>query len=59
MTGRTSISLRQEAYRKALEAEGISLVGTNCDEGGNHYSCAEDISFGAPDKLPHISVFVG
>jgi len=37
MTGRNSISLGQEAYRKALEAEGISLVGTRCDEGENHY----------------------
>ena len=37
MTGRTSISLGHEAYRKALEAESMSLVGTRCDEGENHY----------------------
>lgn len=37
MTGRTSISLGHEAYRTALEAEGMSLVGTHCDEGENHY----------------------
>jgi SAM-dependent methyltransferase len=37
MTGRISISLGEEAYRKALEAEGMSLVGTHCDEGENHY----------------------
>ncbi len=41
MTGRTSISLGQEAYQKALKAEGISLVGTHCDEGENHYSSAQ------------------
>ena len=39
MTGRASISLGQEAYRSALEVEGISLVGTYLDEGQNyHYS---------------------
>ena len=39
MTGRTSISLGHEAYRSALEVEGISLVGTYLDEGQNyHYS---------------------
>ena len=37
MTGRTSISLGQEAYRKALKAEGMSLVGTHRDEGDNRY----------------------
>ena len=37
MTGRTSISLGHEAYRNALEAEGMSLVGTHRDEGENHY----------------------
>jgi cyclopropane fatty-acyl-phospholipid synthase-like methyltransferase len=41
MTGRTSISLGQEAYRKALEAEGMSLVGTHCDYGENHYYFAQ------------------
>ena len=37
MTGRTSISLGHEAYRNALETEGMSLVGTGRDEGENHY----------------------
>ena len=37
MTGRASNSLGHEAYRNALEAEGMSLVGTRRDEGGNHY----------------------
>lgn len=37
MTGRTSISLGYEAYRNALEAEGMSLVGTLIDDGENHY----------------------
>lgn len=37
MTGRTSISLGHERYRKALEAESMSLVGTQRDEGENHY----------------------
>jgi SAM-dependent methyltransferase len=39
MTGRTSISLGHDAYRNALEAEGMALVGTFLDEGENyHYS---------------------
>jgi hypothetical protein len=37
MAERISISLGHEAYRNALEAEGMSLVGTERDEGGNHY----------------------
>jgi len=41
MTGRTSISLGYEAYRRALEAEGMSLVGTQLDEGENHYYFAQ------------------
>ena len=41
MTGRTSISLGHEAYRNALEAEGMSLVGTHRDEGENHYYLAQ------------------
>jgi hypothetical protein len=41
MTGRNSISLGYEAYRKALEAEGMSLVGTNLDEAENHYFFAQ------------------
>jgi SAM-dependent methyltransferase len=37
MTGRTSISLGLDAYRNALEVEGMSLVGTHRDDGDNHY----------------------
>lgn len=37
MTGRPQFSLGYEEYRKALEAEGISLVGTRTDVGENHY----------------------
>ena len=40
MTGRTSISLGLDAYRNALEAEGMSLVGTHRDDGDNHYHFA-------------------
>ena len=41
MTGRISISLGQEAYQRALDGEGMSLVGTHCDEGENHYYFAQ------------------
>jgi SAM-dependent methyltransferase len=41
MTGRPQFSLGREEYRKALEAEGLSLIGTNRDEGENHYYFAE------------------
>jgi hypothetical protein len=41
MTGRTSISLGYEAYRKALVAEGLSLIGTNIDDAENHYYFAQ------------------
>ena len=41
LTRRTSISLGYEAYRKTLEAEGMSLVGTRLDEGENHYYFAQ------------------
>jgi hypothetical protein len=37
MTRRTSTSLGKEAYREALENEGMSLVGTTRDEGENDY----------------------
>jgi len=37
MTERTSISLGHDEYQNALEAEGMSLVGTHRDEGENHY----------------------
>jgi cyclopropane fatty-acyl-phospholipid synthase-like methyltransferase len=39
MTERPSISLGHDAYRVALEAEGMTLVGKYVDEGQNyHYS---------------------
>ena len=39
MTERTSISLGHDAYREALDGEGMTLVGTYVDEGQNcHYS---------------------
>lgn len=41
MTGRAQFSLGYEEYRKALESEGLSLVGTHRDEGGNHYYFAQ------------------
>jgi SAM-dependent methyltransferase len=41
ITGRTSISLGHEAYRNALEAESMSLIGTYRDEGDNHYYFAQ------------------
>jgi SAM-dependent methyltransferase len=37
MTGKPSLSLGLAEYRKVLEASGMSLVGTQRDEGGNHY----------------------
>jgi cyclopropane fatty-acyl-phospholipid synthase-like methyltransferase len=37
MTGRTSLSLGHEAYRKALEAEHVRLVRTQRDECENYY----------------------
>lgn len=37
MTGLTSVSLGYEAYRHALEAAGMPLVGIRCDNAGNHY----------------------
>jgi len=37
MTGRTSIALGREAYKKILEVEAISLLATHVDEGENHY----------------------
>jgi 2-polyprenyl-3-methyl-5-hydroxy-6-metoxy-1,4-benzoquinol methylase len=37
MTGRTSISLGLDEYRGQLEAGGLTLIGTETDEGDNHY----------------------
>ena len=44
MTGRTSISVGYRAYRRALEAEGMSLVGVCRDEGRNHHYDAQKTS---------------
>ena len=41
MTGRSQFSLGYEEYRKALEAEGMLLVGTYRDAGENHYYSAQ------------------
>jgi SAM-dependent methyltransferase len=48
MTEKTSISLGHDAYCVALDAEGMSLVGTYVDEGQNyHYSARKrQASFG-------------
>ena len=37
LTGRPSRSLGEGAYRKALEAAGLTLLGQSTDAGGNHY----------------------
>lgn len=37
LTGRESISLGRDAYRKMLGDEGLLLVGEQRDEGDNHY----------------------
>jgi hypothetical protein len=31
------VSLGAVAYRRALEAQGLTVVGESRDEGGNHY----------------------
>lgn len=41
MTGEPSISLGLAEYRNSLEASGMSLMGTQLDEGGNHYYFAQ------------------
>jgi SAM-dependent methyltransferase len=41
LTGRISISLGHEAYQRELEAQGLTLVGTETDEGENFYFFAE------------------
>ena len=40
MTERPSISLGHDAYRVALDSEGMTLVGTYVDEGQNYYCSA-------------------
>jgi 2-polyprenyl-3-methyl-5-hydroxy-6-metoxy-1,4-benzoquinol methylase len=40
MTDRTSFGLGFDVYRDAVEAHGLSLVGTQLDEGENHYYVA-------------------
>lgn len=41
LTGRTSISLGYNAYRDALAAAGMPLIGTFLDDADNHYYFAE------------------
>jgi SAM-dependent methyltransferase len=43
MTEQSSISLGHEVYRNMLEAEGLSLVGTQLDAGENYYYFAQKI----------------
>ena len=40
MTDRTSFGLGYEVYREALQRHGLSLIGTQLDEGENHYYIA-------------------
>ena len=40
MTGQPSTSLGLDEYRRQLEAEGVTLSGTEMDEGENHYYLA-------------------
>jgi cyclopropane fatty-acyl-phospholipid synthase-like methyltransferase len=44
MTGQTSISLGFDEYRKALETNRMTLLGTDRDEGENHYYFAQKAS---------------
>ncbi len=41
MTDRASFGLGIDVYRSALEAHGLSLTGTQVDEGENHYYFAQ------------------
>ena len=40
LTGRKSVCLGFEAYRRILASEGLALVGERLDEGENHYYLA-------------------
>lgn len=37
LTGLESVSLGRERYEQILRLEGLTLVGEDSDEGGNHY----------------------
>ena len=37
LTDRESISLGTEQYQRILRAEGLVLIGEECDEGNNYY----------------------
>ena len=37
LTGKTSVSIGSDTYRKLIESEGLALVGASEDEGQNHY----------------------
>ena len=41
LTGRSSRSLGFQEYRRVLQSEGLRLVGSQADEGENHYFLAE------------------
>ena len=43
MTDRASFGLGHSAYQKALEAASMSLIGTQTDEGENHYYSAQKL----------------
>lgn len=49
LTGRKSVSLGSDAYRKKVESEGLALVGETEDAGQNHYYfvCKPDGADGA------------
>lgn len=49
MTGRSSVSLGADAYRRHLEAAGLVLVDEADDEGENHYYFARKPTAGALD----------
>jgi 2-polyprenyl-3-methyl-5-hydroxy-6-metoxy-1,4-benzoquinol methylase len=40
LTGRHSVSLGAARYQELLEQQGLKLLGTTTDEGGNHYFLA-------------------
>jgi SAM-dependent methyltransferase len=43
MTGRPQFSLGYQEYEKALQAEGMLLIGTHRDVGENHYYYAQKV----------------
>jgi 2-polyprenyl-3-methyl-5-hydroxy-6-metoxy-1,4-benzoquinol methylase len=43
MTGQDSVSLGEEEYRSILESAGLVVIGTDSDEGENHYYLARKV----------------